>query len=100
MLTVIVEWLIVGLLAGFIASKLINRRGDGVIMDLVLGVIGAVIGGFISTRVLHGPPVSGLNLTSLVIAAVGAVIVLLAYHRLIRRRPQSLGAFLRRQLRR
>lgn len=86
MLIVILEWLVLGLVAGFIASKLINKTGEGLVMDIVLGIIGAVVGGFLSTRLLHGPPVSGLNIPSLIIAVVGAVIVLLVYHMVVRRR--------------
>ncbi|HEY5072536.1 MAG TPA: GlsB/YeaQ/YmgE family stress response membrane protein [Caulobacteraceae bacterium] len=86
MLITILEWLVLGLVAGFIASKLINKTGEGLIMDIVLGVIGAVVGGFLSTRLLHGPAVSGLNITSLIIAVVGSIIVLLVYHMVIRRR--------------
>jgi uncharacterized membrane protein YeaQ/YmgE (transglycosylase-associated protein family) len=100
MLTGVVEWLVLGLAAGFIASKLIDRTGAGVVTNIVLGVIGALVGGLISTRVLHGPPVSGLNIPSLVIAAIGAAIVLLGYHMVYRRRRLSVGEHVRRALRR
>ncbi len=96
----ILQWLLVGLVAGFIASKVINKTGQGVILDIVLGLVGALVGGYLSTRLLHGPAVTGLNVTSLVIAAVGSVIVLLAYHQFAGCRSTSVGAFLRRQLRR
>jgi len=100
MLIAVLEWLIVGLAAGFIARKLIDRSGAGLITDMVLGAIGAVVGGLISTRVLHGPPVSGLNIASLFIATVGAAIVLLAYHMLYRRRRLTVGDHVKRALRR
>jgi uncharacterized membrane protein YeaQ/YmgE (transglycosylase-associated protein family) len=100
MLTVVVEWLVVGLIAGFNASRPVNRSGAGLGANVVLGVIGALVGGFISTLILHGPPVRGLDISSLAIAAVGAVIVLLGYHMLMRRRRLTVGGFFRRALRR
>jgi len=100
MLTGVLEWMLLGLAAGFIASKLIDRTGAGPIANIVLGVIGALVGGFISTRVLHGSPVSGLDIPSLVIAASGAAVVLVGYHMVYRRRRLSVGEHLRRALRR
>jgi uncharacterized membrane protein YeaQ/YmgE (transglycosylase-associated protein family) len=88
----IIAWLILGLVSGFIASKIINKSGEGLIMDIVLGVIGAMVGGFIVSKVpmlsnLFGQSgVSGLNIPSLIIAVVGAVLVLLVYHMVVRRR--------------
>ncbi|HEV2364949.1 MAG TPA: GlsB/YeaQ/YmgE family stress response membrane protein [Caulobacteraceae bacterium] len=82
----IIAWLILGLVSGFIASKIVNRTGEGLIMDIVLGIIGALVGGWVSTRVFSGPPVSGLNLTSFLIAIVGAIIVLIIYHAIVGRR--------------
>lgn len=82
----IIAWLILGLISGFIASKLINKTGEGLVMDIVLGIIGAVVGGFIFTRFFGVAGVTGLNLYSLFVAVVGAVIVLLIYHMVIRRR--------------
>ncbi|MGH7016612.1 MAG: GlsB/YeaQ/YmgE family stress response membrane protein, partial [Caulobacteraceae bacterium] len=77
---------VLGLVSGFVASKLVNRSGDGILMDIILGVIGALVGGWISVRIFAGPPVNGLNLTSFLIAIVGAVIVLLIYHTVVGRR--------------
>ena len=75
----ILAWLILGLVAGFIASKVVNKTGEGLVLDLVLGVIGAVVGGWIMS--LFGEAgVSGLNLYSLVVAVLGAIVVLVAYH--------------------
>jgi len=88
----IIAWLILGLVAGFIASKIINKSGEGLIMDIVLGVIGAVVGGFIVSKIpmlsnLFGQSgVSGLNIPSLIIAVLGAILVLLVYHMVVRRR--------------
>jgi uncharacterized membrane protein YeaQ/YmgE (transglycosylase-associated protein family) len=75
----ILAWLILGLVAGFIASKVVNKTGEGLVLDLVLGVIGALVGGWIMS--LFGEAgVSGLNLYSLVVAVLGAIVVLVAYH--------------------
>ena len=74
----ILSWIILGLIAGFIGSKLVNRTGQGVLLDIVLGIVGAVIGGFISNALGMGG-VDGLNLYSLLIAVLGAVVVLYGY---------------------
>ena len=80
----ILAWIILGLVAGFIGSKLVNKTGEGLIMDIVLGVVGAVVGGFVFSLFGAGG-VTGLNLYSLVVAVIGAVVVLLAYHAIVRR---------------
>jgi len=81
----IIAWLILGLIAGFIASKIINKTGEGLWLDIVLGVVGAELGGWLFS--LFGMSrVTGLNLYSLLVAVVGAVILLFIYHQLIRRR--------------
>ena len=80
----ILSWIVLGLIAGFIASKLVNRTGSGVIMDIVLGVVGAIVGGFISSKLGYGD-VSGFNLYSIVIAVIGAVVVLLVYRAVVKR---------------
>ncbi len=75
----IVTWIVLGLVAGFLASKLVNKRGEGFLLDIVLGIIGAVVGGFVAG--LFGMSgVSGFNIGSVVIATIGAVIVLVIYH--------------------
>jgi uncharacterized membrane protein YeaQ/YmgE (transglycosylase-associated protein family) len=75
----VIQWIILGLLAGFIASKVVNRRGEGVLLDVALGVFGAVIGGWIF-RAMGAAGVTGFNLWSLVVAVVGAVVLLLIGH--------------------
>ena len=83
----IIAWLILGLIAGFIASKLYKGTGQGIVVDIALGVIGAIVGGFLFS-LLGGAGVTGFNLYSMFIAVVGAVIVLWAYHAIAdRRRP-------------
>ena len=78
-------WLILGLIAGFIASKIVNKQGEGLLLDVVLGVVGAELGGWLFS--LFGMSgVTGLNVYSLLVAVIGAVILLVIYHQLIRRR--------------
>jgi uncharacterized membrane protein YeaQ/YmgE (transglycosylase-associated protein family) len=81
----IIAWLVVGLVAGWIGSMIVNRRGDGLVMDIVLGVVGAFVGGFLFQMFGHSG-VSGINLYSIFVAAVGAVVVLFIYHAVARRR--------------
>jgi uncharacterized membrane protein YeaQ/YmgE (transglycosylase-associated protein family) len=75
----IITWIVLGLLAGFIASKIVNNHGAGLLLDIVLGVVGAIAGGWIFTQ-LGARGVSGLNFYSLAVSTVGAVLVLLAFH--------------------
>lgn len=81
----ILAWLVLGLIAGFIASKIINKTGEGLVLDIVLGIVGALIGGALFNA-LGGTGVTGFNLWSLFVAVIGAVIVLVAYHAIARRR--------------
>ena len=74
-------WIILGL----IGSKIVNHRGEGIFLDIILGIVGAVVGGWLFTA-LGGRPVSGVNLHSLFVAVIGSVIVLVAWHALARRR--------------
>ena len=80
----IIAWLILGLIAGFIASKLVNKSGEGIILDIVLGIVGAVVGGYLFTF-FGAAPVTGLNIYSMIVAVVGAVVVLFLYHAIIGR---------------
>jgi uncharacterized membrane protein YeaQ/YmgE (transglycosylase-associated protein family) len=81
----ILAWLVLGLIAGFIGSKIVNRTGEGLIMDIVLGVVGAFVGGFLF-NMFGASGVSGLNIYSLVVAVIGAIVVLVLYHMIFRRR--------------
>ena len=81
----IIGWLILGLVAGFIASKIVNRSGEGIIMDIVLGIVGAVVGGFLFSTV-GAAPVTGFNIYSMVVAVIGAIVVLVIYHAIVGRR--------------
>ncbi len=80
----IIAWLVLGLIAGFIASKVINKSGEGLIMDIVLGIVGAVVGGWLFTRLGYAG-VTGFNIYSMFVAVIGAIVVLLIYHMVVRR---------------
>lgn len=80
----ILAWLLLGLIAGFIASKIVNKSGEGLLLDIVIGIVGALIGGALFNS-LGGIGVTGFNLWSLFVAVVGAVIALLIYHAVTRR---------------
>jgi uncharacterized membrane protein YeaQ/YmgE (transglycosylase-associated protein family) len=80
----IIGWVVLGLIAGFIASKIVNKRGEGVLLDIVLGIVGAVVGGFIFNAV-GASGVDGFNLYSMIVAVIGAVVVLVIYHALFGR---------------
>jgi uncharacterized membrane protein YeaQ/YmgE (transglycosylase-associated protein family) len=84
MLMSLVTWLIVGLIAGFLASKIVNKRGEGIMLDIVLGLVGSLVGGFI-VRLLG---IGGTNsmIMTIVVATLGAVLVLVIYHKVIRAR--------------
>jgi uncharacterized membrane protein YeaQ/YmgE (transglycosylase-associated protein family) len=75
----LIAWIILGLLAGFIASLLVNHRGDGMIVDILLGIVGAMIGGWLF-HYFGEAGVTGLNLHSLLVAVVGAVVLLVLFH--------------------
>ena len=75
----ILTWVFLGLIAGFIGSKIVNRTGEGLLLDIVLGVVGAVVGGWLFNTFGHAG-VSGLNLYSIMVAVVGATVVLVVYH--------------------
>lgn len=72
-------WIVLGLIAGFIGSKIVNKTGEGIILDIILGIVGAIIGGWLFTSLGAGG-VTGLNLYSIAVAVVGAVVVLVLYH--------------------
>lgn len=80
----ILAWLLLGLIAGFIASKIVNKTGEGLFLDIVIGIVGALIGGSLFNT-LGGVGITGFNLWSLFVAVVGAVIALLIYHAVTRR---------------
>jgi uncharacterized membrane protein YeaQ/YmgE (transglycosylase-associated protein family) len=81
----IIGWIVLGLIAGFIASKIVNRAGEGFLMDIVLGIVGAVVGGFIFEQ-FGAAGITGFNLYSMIVAIVGAIILLVIYHAIFNRR--------------
>jgi uncharacterized membrane protein YeaQ/YmgE (transglycosylase-associated protein family) len=81
----IIGWILLGLIAGFIASKIVNRSGEGFILDVVLGIVGAVVGGFIF-NLIGAAGVTGFNIWSMFVAVIGAIVVLAGYHALRGRR--------------
>jgi uncharacterized membrane protein YeaQ/YmgE (transglycosylase-associated protein family) len=81
----ILSWIVVGLIAGFLAGQFVKGGGFGLLGDIIVGVVGGLLGGWISVNLLHFGSMTGINLQSILIAFVGAVILLIVI-RLIRRR--------------
>jgi len=81
----ILAWIFLGLISGFVASKIVNKTGEGAVLDIILGIVGAIVGGWLfETFGMAG--VTGFNIYSMLVAVVGAVIVLFLYHALTGRR--------------
>ncbi len=80
----IVGWLGLGVLVGFVASRLYECASDDFILDIVLGILGAIVGGWLFSFFFGGG--NGVNLYSFLVAIIGAVIVLLIYHGIVGRR--------------
>ena len=72
-------WILLGLVAGFIASHIVNHRGEGVVLDVLLGAMGAIVGGWLFNVFGH-TGVTGLNLHSILVATAGAIVFLVVYH--------------------
>ena len=83
----IFAWMVLGLIAGFLASKLVNKTGEGVVMDIALGIVGALAGGWIFNQ-FGQTGVTGLDIRSLVVAVIGAVVLLVGYHAITGRAPR------------
>ena len=81
----ILAWLVLGLISGFIASKIVNHSGAGLLLDIVLGIVGAMVGGWLFAT-LGATPITGFNIYSMFVAVVGAIVVLVIYHALFGRR--------------
>lgn len=80
----VIAWIVLGLISGFIASKIVNKSGEGFFLDIILGIVGAVVGGYLFQRFGMGG-VSGVNLYSILVAVIGAIVVLVIYHAVFRR---------------
>jgi uncharacterized membrane protein YeaQ/YmgE (transglycosylase-associated protein family) len=78
-------WIFFGLVTGFVASKIVSREGQGCILNVVLGIVGACVGGFIFTSI-GGMGITGFNLYSMFVSIVGAIVVLLIFHLVTGRR--------------
>ncbi len=76
-----ISWIILGVIAGFIGSKIVNKSGQGFLRDIALGVVGAVVGGVLFSAIGLGG-VTGLNIWSMIVSVVGAVVVLWVYHQM------------------
>jgi len=81
----IIGWIVLGLISGFIASKIVNDTGEGVVLDVVLGVIGALVGGFIFNAI-GSVGVTGFNIWSMFVSVLGAIVVLVVKHAIVGRR--------------
>ncbi len=75
----IISWIVLGLIAGFIGSKIVDKQGQGFWLDIALGIIGALVGGFLFS-LFGATGVTGLNIWSMIVAIIGAVVVLLIYN--------------------
>jgi len=80
----IIAWIILGLISGFIASKIVNKTGEGFVLDVVLGIVGAVAGGFLF-HLVGATGVTGLNIWSMFVAVIGAIVVLAIKHAIMGR---------------
>jgi uncharacterized membrane protein YeaQ/YmgE (transglycosylase-associated protein family) len=81
----LVAWLVVGAIAGFVASEIMGTR-EGLLMMVVLGIVGAIVGGWLAVNVFKIAGVTGINLTSIIVASVGALVVIVVYDSLVGRR--------------
>jgi uncharacterized membrane protein YeaQ/YmgE (transglycosylase-associated protein family) len=81
----IIGWIILGLIAGFIGSKIVNSEGQGFWLNIALGIVGAIVGGFLFDF-FGASGVTGLNIYSMIVAIVGSVVVLLIYNAINGRR--------------
>jgi uncharacterized membrane protein YeaQ/YmgE (transglycosylase-associated protein family) len=84
----IISWIVLGAIAGFLANLVVGGR-EGLVGTILLGIVGAVVGGFLASEVFHKGDVTGVNVESIVIAVIGAIIVLLVWTALSRNRARS-----------
>ena len=82
----IIGWIILGLIAGFIASKIVGGEGQGFFLNIALGIVGAIVGGFLYAQILGGPGVTGVNIGSIIVSIIGAIVVLWVYNAVAGRR--------------
>jgi uncharacterized membrane protein YeaQ/YmgE (transglycosylase-associated protein family) len=84
----IIAWIVLGAIVGFI-TNLIMGGGEGVILTVVLGIVGAVVGGYLAGTVFKVADVTGINVESIVVAVIGAIIVVAVYRLLMGRRTTT-----------
>ena len=84
----IISWIVIGLIASVIGSKIVNKTGEGLIRDIILGMIGAFVGGWIFVT-MGAAGVTGINIYSIFVAVIGAVVVLVAYHAIFGKGPRT-----------
>jgi uncharacterized membrane protein YeaQ/YmgE (transglycosylase-associated protein family) len=83
----IISWIVLGLIAGFIGSKIVDSQGQGLWLNIALGIVGALVGGFLFS-LFGASGVTGFNLYSMIVAIVGSIVVLLIYNALAGRRSR------------
>ena len=81
----ILGWILLGLISGFIASKVVSSEGQGCLVDIALGLVGAMVGGLLFSTI-GGRTVMDFDLYSIFVATVGAIIVLVVYHAIMGRK--------------
>ena len=82
----IIGWIILGLIAGFIANKIVGGQGQGFFLNIALGIVGALVGGSLYAQVLGGPGVTGVNIGSIIVSILGSIVVLWVYNAVAGRR--------------
>ena len=82
----IIGWVVFGLIAGFIASKIVNKSGSGLVLDIGLGIVGAVVGGYLVSFFTGDAWESHFDIASMIVAVLGAAVVLVVYHAVFGRR--------------
>ncbi len=80
----IISWIVLGAIAGFVANLIVGGR-EGIIGTILLGIVGAIVGGFIASEVFHKGDVTGVNVESIVIAVLGAIVVLFVWTAMTKR---------------
>jgi len=84
----IISWIVLGAIAGFLANMIVGGR-EGLVGTIILGIVGAVVGGYIASAVFHKGDVTGLNIESIVIAVLGAILVLFVWRAVARNRASG-----------
>ena len=82
----VIGWIILGLISGWIASKIVGGQGQGIFLDIALGIVGAIVGGFVYSAATGGPGITGFNIGSIIVAILGSIVVLWVYHAVTGRR--------------